>query len=55
MNLPTFIVGAILAIIFAAIIVSSVKRRKNGGCSCGGGCGGCQMKGICHSNNENKN
>jgi len=54
MNLPTFIVGAIIAIVFVAIIVSSIKKRKAGGCSCscGGSCGGCGMKGMCHPKNE---
>lgn len=54
MNLPTFIVGALIAAAFIAIVVSSIKKRKAGGCSCscGGSCGGCQMNGICHTKNE---
>lgn len=54
MNLPTFIVGALIAAAFIAIVVSSIKKRKAGGCSCscGGSCGGCGMKGSCHGDSE---
>ena len=52
MNLATFIVGALIAVAFIAIIVSSVKNRKSGGCSCGGSCGGCGMKGSCHGDSK---
>ena len=52
MNLATFIVGALISAAFIAIIVSSVKNRKSGGCSCSGGCSGCGMKGSCHSDSK---
>ena len=52
MNLATFMIGTLIAAAFTAIIVSAVKNRKFGGCSCGGSCSGCQMKGICHKQND---
>ena len=48
MNLPTILVGSIVAIIFVAIIVSEIHKRKSGKGSCSCGCGGCGMKDICH-------
>ena len=49
--MATFIVSAIIAVVFVLIIANEVKKRKNGGgCSCG--CSGCSMSGICHKKNE---
>jgi hypothetical protein len=47
--LSTLITGIIVAGIFAAIVISEVKKKKSGkgGCSCG--CGGCEMSEFCHS------
>ena len=57
MNLPTFIVAAIVAILFLAIVVKGIQNKKNGkgGCSCGGSCGSCGMNGTCHSHNKQSN
>ena len=44
--LSTIIISSIVAIVFVAIIVSMIKNRKKGGCSCG--CTGCSLKGSCH-------
>ncbi len=46
--LPTIIVAFIVGVIFIAIIVNEIKKRKSGqgGCSCG--CGGCGMADVCH-------
>ncbi len=47
--LPTAIVGLIVAAIVVLAIVSIVKQRKKGGCSCG--CEGCSGASKCASNN----
>ncbi len=54
MNAPTIIIAAIVALIFIAIVVSEIRKRRNGkgGCSCG--CGGCAMRDACHQNDANK-
>jgi hypothetical protein len=52
MDWPTILVAAVVAGIFAAIVVRIIVNKKNGkgSCSCGcGGCGGCAMKDSCHS------
>ncbi|MBE6991846.1 MAG: FeoB-associated Cys-rich membrane protein [Ruminococcaceae bacterium] len=43
MNLPTFIVAAIVAAVFIAIVVKMISDKKNGksSCSCGGNCRAC--------------
>ncbi len=48
MNAPTMIIAAMVAIVFVAIVVHEIKKRKNGqgGCACG--CGNCGMKDLCH-------
>lgn len=43
--LPTVIVGLIIAAIVVFAIVSVVKQRKKGGCSCG--CEGCSSSSAC--------
>lgn len=55
MNWPTFIIAAIVAVIFVAIVVSEIRKRKSGrgSCSCGGSCGACPMSGKCHQTDEN--
>ena len=51
MNWPTFIIAAIVAVIFVAIVFSEIRKRKSGrgSCSCGGSCGACPMGASCHS------
>ena len=41
-----WIVLALVVAVFVAVIVYTVKSRKQGGCSCG--CGECGMKDVCH-------
>ncbi len=52
--MPTIIVGSLVAIMFVAIIVNEVKKKKSGkgGCSCGGNCGACGIN--CPSKQQNK-
>ena len=49
MNWPTIIVAAVVATIFAAIIIVSIRNKKKGKTSCSCGCSGCAMEGTCHS------
>lgn len=53
MNFPTIIIGSIIAIIFALIIIKSIRNKKQGknSCSCGGNCGAC---GACGTNCSDK-
>ncbi len=48
MNAPTILIGALVAIVFVAIVARGIYNRKHGkgGCSCG--CGDCPSKGMCH-------
>ena len=52
--MPTIIVGSIVAILFVAIIINEIKKKKSGkgGCSCGGNCCACGMN--CPSKQQNK-
>ncbi|MBQ7957547.1 MAG: FeoB-associated Cys-rich membrane protein [Clostridia bacterium] len=51
MTWQTIVVAAIVAAVFAAIIVKGLINKKNGksSCSCSS-CGGCANKEHCHSN-----
>ena len=51
-NLATIIVSSVLILIVALVIVSMVKRKKNGTSSCGGNCSGCPMGGTCHKESD---
>lgn len=46
MNISTFIVLAVVVIVFAAIIIVGICNKKKGkhSCSCGGNCSAC---GVC--------
>lgn len=48
-NLSTIIISLIMVAVVAAIIISTVRNRKNGKSSCGCGCSNCPMSGSCHS------
>lgn len=50
-NIWTLIICAVLIAVVAAIIVSMVKKKKQGKsmvCNCGS-CKGCPMSGSCHN------
>ncbi len=49
MNIPTFIVLAIVVAVFVGIIAKSIIDKKKGKSSCSCGCSGCAMKDSCHS------
>ena len=46
--MPTIIIATVIAVIFIAVIVNEVRKKKSGksSCSCGGNCGACGMG--CH-------
>lgn len=50
MNWLGWLIVGVIAAAFVAVVVSEIVKRKNGkgGCSCGGSCEGCAMKGACH-------
>lgn len=41
MDIPTIVVAAIIAVIFVAIVVHEVKKRRQGKSPCGGNCSSC--------------
>ncbi len=52
-NLGTVIVLAILVLVCFLIIRKIVRDKKSGKSpTCGCGCGGCAMSGICHEKKE---
>lgn len=42
---PTIIVASLVAILFIAIVINEIHKKKTGKstCSCGGNCGSCGM------------
>lgn len=49
MNLPTLLLAALVAAVFAAIVIHGARKRKRGGPGgCGCGCAGCPNAGLCH-------
>ena len=49
MNWQSYLVLAIVVIIFAAIVIKGIINKKKGKSSCGCGCSGCANKDFCHS------
>lgn len=47
-NLPTILIGAVIAVLFAAIVIRGIIKRKRGETGCGCGCSGCPNSGVCH-------
>lgn len=49
MNLPTFVVGAIVLLVILSVVITEIRNRKKGksACSCGGDCGACGMNCSC--------
>lgn len=41
MNIPTFIIAAVIAAAVVAVIVVGIRNKKNSKCSCGGDCSSC--------------
>ena len=48
MDWPTIIIAAVIAAVFAVIVVNGIRNKKKGKSSCSCGCGGCPMSGQCH-------
>lgn len=64
MNLSTFIILVILAVIIGAVVRIMIRDKKAGkgcgGCAggcggCAGGCGHCAGSSMCHGNHDNGN
>ncbi|RKJ38981.1 FeoB-associated Cys-rich membrane protein [Acutalibacter sp. 1XD8-33] len=53
-NLPTVLIGAIIAVIFVAILLRGIRRRKKGESGCGCGCSSCPNRAVCHTGQEEK-
>lgn len=51
-NLPTILIGAVVALIFGAVVVRGIRRRKRGESGCGCGCSGCPNSALCHPRQE---
>lgn len=47
-NLGTIIVSVLLLGIVSAIIIRTVRNKKQGKSSCGCGCSSCAMSELCH-------
>lgn len=52
--IPTILISVLLAAACLWIVIRGICNWKRGkyGCSCGGSCGSCGMKGACHAENE---
>lgn len=53
-NLPTILIAAVIALVFAAIVVRGIRRRKRGESGCGCGCDHCPNSGLCHGGRAEK-
>ncbi len=47
-NLGTILIALIVAGLVAAVIINSVRKKKQGQSSCSCGCANCPMKNKCH-------
>lgn len=47
-NIGTIVVGLIVAGLCGAVIINSLRKRKQGKSSCSCGCANCPMKNKCH-------
>ncbi len=52
MNFATIIIALIAAAVIILALISVIKDRKNGGCSCGCGCKDCPSAGMCHKQSD---
>lgn len=52
MNITTFIVAAVVAVVFLAIVIKEIRNRKRGKGSCSCGCSGCGMSDVCHGKDK---
>lgn len=50
-NLPTIVIGLIIAAIFIVIVVRGIRKRRRGEGGCGCGCSGCPNSALCHGKN----
>ena len=48
-NIGTILICAVILAVVALLVWSLIRDKKKGK-SCCGGCSGCSMNGVCHSN-----
>ncbi len=54
-NWGTLTVLSVLAVLIALIVFFQIRARREGKSSCGCGCGGCAMQGVCRKDNKKDN
>ena len=54
MNWQTGVALAVLVAFSGALIIRMIVNKRKGKSSCSCGCGGCAMKEMCHSKDEQK-
>ncbi len=47
-NLPTLLIAAVVAVLFIAVVVRGLIKRKRGESGCGCGCSNCPNSRLCH-------
>lgn len=53
-NIGTILISVLLLGIVSAIIIKTVRNKKQGKTSCGCGCSTCAMSDICHKQDSGK-
>ena len=53
-NWGNIVILTVIALLVSAIVLCSIRAKRKGKNTCGGGCSGCAMQGMCHSHNAKK-
>lgn len=53
-NWGNIVILAVIAWIVGAILFCHLRAKRKGKNTCGGGCSGCAMQGMCHSQQKKK-
>ena len=53
-NLPTILIAAGIALVFAAIVIRGIRRRRRGEGGCGCRCAHCPNSSLCQGRVEKK-
>ena len=53
-NWGNIVILAVIALVVGAIVVFHIRAKRKGKNTCGGGCAGCAMEGMCHSHTQKK-
>ena len=54
-NWGNIVVLGVIALAVFAIVLSYVRKRKQGKSTCGCGCGQCALRDACHGSHDHKN